>query len=92
MKTLIEKLKAGMDLSAGEIGVAVAFLLSETTDDSEKVNFLIALHRKGESMEEIFCFVQQLINRAIDPLMDSKNLAGPLIDVCVSWWRWGQPV
>ena len=71
-----------MDLNAGDIGVAVALLLSDTTDDSMKADFLTALHRKGESVEEIVCFVQQLINRAVDPLIDPKNLAGPMIDVC----------
>jgi len=82
MKPLMERLNAGIDLNAGEIGVAVAQLLSETTDDSMKADFLAALHRKGESVGEIVCFVQQLINRAVDPLLDPKNLAGPMIDVC----------
>src|SRR3979490_963692 len=82
MKALIERLNAGIDLNAGDIGVAVALLLSDTTEDSLKADFLTALHRKGESVEEIVCFVQQLINRAVDPLIDPKNLAGPMIDVC----------
>jgi anthranilate phosphoribosyltransferase len=82
MKALIERLNAGIDLNAGDIGVAVALLLSDTTDDSVKADFLTALHRKGESVEEIVCFVQQLIDRAVDPLIDPKNLAGPMIDVC----------
>ena len=82
MKALIERLKAGIDLNAGDIGVAVALLLSDTTDDLMKADFLTALHRKGESVEEIVCLVQQLINRAVDPLIDPKNVAGPMIDVC----------
>jgi anthranilate phosphoribosyltransferase len=82
MKALTERLNAGIDLNAGDIGVAVALLLSDTTEDSMKADFLTALHRKGESVEEIVCFVQQLINRAVDPLIDPKNLAGPMIDVC----------
>jgi len=82
MKSLIEKLKAGLDLNTGDVGVAVALLLSDTTEDSMKADFLAALHRKGESVEEIVGFVQQLIDRAIDPLIDPKNLAGPMIDVC----------
>lgn len=82
MKVLIERLNAGIDLNAGDIGVAVALLLSGTTDDSTKADFLTALHRKGESVEEIVSFVQQLINRAVDPLIEPKNLAGPMIDVC----------
>jgi anthranilate phosphoribosyltransferase len=82
MKALIERLNAGIDLNAGDIGVAVALLLSDTTEDSLKADFLTALHRKGESVEEIVGFVQQLIDRAVDPLIDPKNLAGPMIDVC----------
>jgi anthranilate phosphoribosyltransferase len=82
MKALIERLNAGMDLNAGDIGLAVARLFSNATDDSMKADFLTALHRKGESVEEIVCFVQQLIDRAVDPLIDPKNLAGPMIDVC----------
>jgi anthranilate phosphoribosyltransferase len=82
VKTLIERLNAGIDLNAGDVGLAVALLLSDTTDDSLKANFLTALHRKGESVEEIVYFVQQLINRGLDPLLDPKNVAGPMIDVC----------
>ncbi len=82
MKALIERLNAGIDLNAGDIGLAVALLLSDATDDSIKADFLTALHRKGETVEEIVCFVQQLIDRAIDPLIEPKKLAGPMIDVC----------
>ena len=82
MKALTERLNAGMDLNAGDVGVAVALLLSDTTEDSVKADFLTALHRKGETVEEIVCFVQQLTNRAVDPLIDPKNVAGPMIDVC----------
>jgi anthranilate phosphoribosyltransferase len=82
MKTLIAKLRNGTDLNAGDVGVAVALLLSDTTEDTVKEDFLRALHRKGETVEEIVCFVQQLIDRAVDPLIDPKNVPGPMIDVC----------
>ena len=82
MKTLIERLNAGIDLNAGDVGLAVAVLLSDATEDSLKADFLTALHRKGESVEEIVYFVQQLTNRGLDPLIDPKNVAGPMIDVC----------
>ncbi len=82
MKSLIDKLRGGVDLNAGEISFAVALLFSDTTDDTIKAEFLTALHRKGESAEEIVGFVQQLIDRAVDPLLDPKNLPGPMIDVC----------
>ena len=66
----------------GDISLAVAALFSDATDDLVKADFLTALHRKGETAEEILGFVQQLIDRAIDPLIDPKNLSGPMIDVC----------
>ncbi len=53
MKALIEKLRGGIDLNSGDISVAVALLLSDATDDSVKAEFLTALHRKGETVDEI---------------------------------------
>lgn len=82
MKGLTEKLRSGMDLTAGDISFAMSLLLCDSTDDGTKAEFLIALHRKGESVEEIVAFVQQLTDRAIDPAIDPKNLPGPMIDVC----------
>src|SRR2546421_4997455 len=82
MKALVDKLRGGLDLTAGDINYAMSLLLSDSTDDATKAEFLIALHRKGESVEEIVAFVQQLIDRAIDPLIDPKKLSGPMLDVC----------
>ncbi len=82
MKALIEKLRAGADLNAGEVGYAVTLLLSETKDAAEKAAFLIALDDKGETAEEITAFVQHLIDRAIPPGLDPASLPGPMIDVC----------
>lgn len=82
MKALIAKMRAGIDLTAGDINFAMSLLLSDSTDDALKAEFLIALHRKGESVEEIVAFVQQLTDRAIDPLIDPNKLPGPMLDVC----------
>jgi anthranilate phosphoribosyltransferase len=82
MKPLIEKVRGGSDLNSGDIKLAVAALFSDATDDTLKAEFLTALHRKGETVEEILGFVEQLIDRSIDPLIDPKNLPGPMIDVC----------
>ena len=82
MKPLIEKLRGGVDLNTGDVSLAVSMLFSDATDDSAKAEFLTALHRKGETAEEIVAFVQQLIDRAIDPLIDPQKLPGPMIDVC----------
>ncbi|MEO5720586.1 MAG: anthranilate phosphoribosyltransferase [Chthoniobacterales bacterium] len=82
MNALIEKLRAGSDLRAGEIAYAVTLLLSERTDAAQKASFLKALDEKGESPEEIAGFVEQLIDRAIDPGIDPASLSGPMLDVC----------
>jgi anthranilate phosphoribosyltransferase len=82
MKALTRKLRNGLDLNANEINYAMSMLLSDSTEDATKAEFLMALHRKGESVEEIVAFVQQLIDRAIDPLIDPKKLSGPMLDVC----------
>lgn len=82
MNSLIAKLRSGIDLTAGDINFAMSLLLSDATEDITKVDFLIALHRKGESVEEIVAFVKQLTDRAIDPLIDPANLPGPMLDVC----------
>ena len=82
MNALIEKLAAGSDLNFGDIKYAVAVLLSEKTEDAKKAAFLSALHNKGETAEEVAIFVQHLIDRAVDPLLDAGKLPGPIIDVC----------
>ncbi|MDQ6940812.1 MAG: anthranilate phosphoribosyltransferase [Verrucomicrobiota bacterium] len=82
MKALIEKLKLEKDLNAKEVAVAMTLLLSETSDAQEKAEFLRLLHKKGETAEEIAAFVDQLVDRAIDPKIDPATLSGPMIDVC----------
>ena len=82
MKALVEKLRRGVDLNSGDIDFAVTLLLSDQVDDELKAEFLTALHNKGESAEEIVGFVQRLMERAVDPMIDPADLPGPLIDVC----------
>ena len=82
MKRLIEHLQDGADLNRHDIALAVTALLSEKTVAEEKAEFLKALHLKGESAEEIAVFVEQLINRAVDPGLHEVPLPGPMIDVC----------
>lgn len=82
MKTLIEKMTNGVDLTAGDIRYAVTVLLAEDGNDQLKADFLTALQKKGESPDEIVEFVNHLMERAIDPGIDPKKLPGPMIDVC----------
>ncbi|MBA2432804.1 MAG: anthranilate phosphoribosyltransferase [Chthoniobacterales bacterium] len=82
MKAFIEKLRDREDLHSSDVSYAVSMLLSEQTPREEKAAFLTALHEKGETAEEITAFVQQLIDRSVDPMIDPKRLPGPLLDVC----------
>ena len=82
MKRLIADLRGGSDLNRKEIAVALTLLLSDTVSAQEKAEFLKALHEKGETPEEIAGFVEQLIDRAVDPGIDPAKLSGPMIDVC----------
>src|ERR1700730_8385559 len=60
MKALVEKLRSGLDPQGSEIGYAVLLLLSDEIEDEKKVEFLMALHQRGESADEIVGFVRQL--------------------------------
>src|SRR5947199_1017924 len=80
MISLIEKIRAGNDLSAFDVQEAAAFLLSDSIEAKTKADFLTALHEKGESASEIASFVRVLLERAV-PLEIEGN-GGPIIDVC----------
>src|SRR5436309_9601700 len=82
MKSLIEKLRNGIDLNPGDVDLAVAQLLSDQVDDELKAEFLTVLHKKGETAEEMVAFVRQLMKRAVDPMIDPAQLPGPMIDIC----------
>jgi anthranilate phosphoribosyltransferase len=82
LKALIEKLRNGIDLNGGDVDLGIAELLSDQVDDELKVEFLTVLHKKGETAEEIVAFVKQLMKRAVDPMVDSAQLPGPMIDIC----------
>ena len=82
MKALVEKLRAGIDLNNSDIAFAVTLLLSDQVEDETKGEFLRELHTKGESAEEIVAFVELLMDRAVDPMINPAELPGPLIDVC----------
>ena len=82
MKALTEKLSAGVDLNSGDIALAVVLLLSDEINDELKAGFLTALHQKGESAEEIAGFVELLMERAVDPMLNPAEFSGPMLDVC----------
>ncbi len=79
---LVLSLQQGRELSADEIAVAVGALLDEACDPALKADFLRALTRKGETVDEIAAFVEPLLARALQPAIDPATLPGPMIDVC----------
>src|SRR5260370_31690427 len=82
LTTLTEKLRNELDLNSVEIGDAVTLLLTSEVDDQTKAEFLTALHKKGETAEEIAAFVRALMKRAVDPMIAPADMPGPIVDVC----------
>src|SRR3954463_1525770 len=82
LKALTEKLHSGVDLTSNDIRYAISLLVAENVEDALNAEFLTALHKKGESPDEIVAFVQTLMERAIDPGIDEGKLSGPIVDVC----------
>ena len=82
MDSLTALLENDTELSASQCEQSVAKLLSEDVADGEKMMFLKALRKKGESAAEIACFAKSLLSRAVRPELDRSKLPGPTLDVC----------
>ena len=82
MNELIRDLDSGCELDAPGIKTAVEFLLDEKIEAGQKAHFLEVLARKGETAAEIALFVDELLERAVNPEVDLSALPGPSIDVC----------
>ena len=82
MDTLTGLLEIGTDLTPAQCEQSVARLLSEEISDGEKMMFLKALRKKGETAQEITGFVKSLLTRAVRPELDRTKLPGPTLDVC----------
>lgn len=73
---------SGEELSPSAIRGAVEALLSAEVPVEEKAEFLLALHRKGETPREIAGFVEVLLEHALTPSIDRAAVGRPLLDVC----------
>jgi len=82
VQDLISNLRNGDELTGPQIESAIEALLSPQTSDAVKAEFLKELREKGETAQEIAAFVNALLDRAIDPQIDRRNLTRPVIDVC----------
>jgi anthranilate phosphoribosyltransferase len=82
MQALTDQLTAGLELTPEQIEQAVAQLTDAAIPDVAKAGFLRALRNKGETAAEIAAFVQALLARAVDPLIDPARMSGPMLDIC----------
>ena len=82
MQTLIDAVTAGHALNESQIETATTALLDQGRSANHKVQFLKALHKKGESPEEIALFVQAFLGHARVPSLTQADVEGPMIDVC----------
>lgn len=60
----IERLDAGLDLEPVEIQSVLQAILEDSPDIESVKRFLLALHRKGETAEEVSALVEQLYRNA----------------------------
>lgn len=78
---LISQMARGGDLTAGQVRLAVAQLVDEHVPVSVKADFLSQLARKGETLEEITAFANDLRGRAVQPQLDPELRQDELLDV-----------
>ena len=62
--------------------LAVGSLVDEQILAEAKADFLIALARKGETIEEIAAFARELRSKSIQPPLDAGTRAQEILDVC----------
>ena len=82
MKALTDKLRDGADLNGNDVRYAVSLLLADSIDAAAKGDFLTVWHEKGETVDEITNLVCDLMERAVDPMLDLGKSGRLVIDVC----------
>jgi anthranilate phosphoribosyltransferase len=80
VNALLEKLHAGLELSATDIAAFCAILLDEAQPLELRADLLRALSKKGETPAEIAGFVRTLLAHARH--VEVREDARPLMDVC----------
>ncbi len=81
LNSLIRQLGDGRDLTTGEVRLAVEQLVAESVPIEEKADFLAALARKGETVEEIASFAGELRERCVTPKLDANLRTREILDV-----------
>jgi anthranilate phosphoribosyltransferase len=81
LKKLITQMAQGAPLASEQVERAVESLVDEAISTEEKADFLTALAKKGETVEEITAFATALRARALKPDLDDSLRSRPLLDV-----------
>jgi anthranilate phosphoribosyltransferase len=81
LSQLTQQLAGGEPLNAGQITDAVRYLVEATIAPDAKADFLSALAKKGETIEEIAGFARELRALSIIPTLDEATRSGAILDV-----------
>jgi anthranilate phosphoribosyltransferase len=82
MDQLLRLVQSGTSLGLTQAEEAVRKLLDERVPVAMRAEFLIALARKGETVEEITAFATLLRDKAVVPPLAETTRQGIILDVC----------
>jgi len=81
LEKLTQELAAAKPLSIEQVYLAVEQLTAGNVAPAAKADFLSALARKGETVEEIAAFARALREKSIPPPLDEETRRGEILDV-----------
>ncbi len=81
LEHLTQQLAAARQLTDKQIREAVERLADETVSANIKADFLAALAKKGETIEEIAAFARALRDKSIQPPLDAETRSHEILDV-----------
>ncbi len=79
---LTKQLQQSQSLDLQQVKTAVEQLLDENVAVETKAEFLTALSKKGETVEEIAAFVEELRKKSIHVELDAELRSREILDVC----------
>lgn len=82
LERLTQQLTQVQPLDQAQILAAVEALTAAEVAVEAKADFLSALARKGETLDEIAGFATELRRRAVQPPLDAETRAREILDVC----------
>ena len=82
LSSLTAQLNQSSDLSSDQISEVIESLISADVDPAPKAEFLSALARKGETIEEIAAFAKILRDKSLSPPLSEACRQREILDVC----------